>query len=68
MKKSMKKVMAPVMAAAMVASLGTMASAEEETVKLTVWGAEEDQTLLKELTDNFQAAYPDQTFDIQIGV
>lgn len=68
MKKSMKKVMAPVMAVAMVASLGTMASAEEETVKLTVWGAEEDQTLLKELTDNFQAAYPDQTFDIQIGV
>ena len=68
MKKSMKKVMAPVMAAAMVASLGTMASAEEETVKLTVWGAEEDQTLLKELTDNFQAAYPDQTFDSQIGV
>ena len=56
------------MAAAMAVSFGTLVSAEDETISLTVWGAEEDQTLLKELTDNFQAAYPDQTFDIQIGV
>ena len=68
MKKSVKKVMLPVMAAAMAVSFGTLVSAEDETISLTVWGAEEDQTLLKELTDNFQAAYPDQTFDIQIGV
>ena len=56
------------MAAAMAVSFGALVSAEDETISLTVWGAEEDQTLLKELTDNFQAAYPDQTFDIQIGV
>ena len=68
MKKSVKKVMLPVMAAAMAVSFGELVSAEDETISLTVWGAEEDQTLLKELTDNFQAAYPDQTFDIQIGV
>ena len=68
MKKSVKKVMLPVMAAAMAVSFGALVSAEDETISLTVWGAEEDQTLLKELTDNFQAAYPDQTFDIQIGV
>ena len=68
MKKSVKKVMLPVMAAAMAVSFGTLVSAEDETISLTVWGAEEDQTLLKELTDNFQAAYPDQTFDITVGV
>lgn len=65
---NMKKVMAPVLAAAMVAACAVPAGAEEETIKLTVWGAEEDQSLLKTLTDNFQAAYPDQTFEIQIGV
>ena len=68
MKKSVKKVMLQVMATAMAVSFGALVSAEDETISLTVWGAEEDQTLLKELIDNFQAAYPDQTFDIQIGV
>lgn len=68
MKKSVKKVMLQVMETAMAVSFGALVSAEDETISLTVWGAEEDQTLLKELIDNFQAAYPDQTFDIQIGV
>lgn len=39
-----------------------------ETIKLTLWGAEEDQDLLKSLVGKFEAAYPDQQFDIQIGV
>lgn len=39
-----------------------------ETVKLILWGAEEDQDLLKGLVEKFEAAYPDQKFDIQIGV
>lgn len=39
-----------------------------ETIKLTLWGAEEDQDLLKSLVGKFEAAYPDQKFDIQIGV
>lgn len=39
-----------------------------ETISLTLWGAEEDQALLAELVENFKAAYPDQTFEIQIGV
>ena len=69
MKKAVKKLIAPALAVAMAASCTVCVSAEEnETIKLTVWGAEEDQTLLKELTDKFQEAYPDQTFDIQIGV
>lgn len=68
MKKMTKKAMAPVLAAAMVMSLPVYAGAESETIELTVWGAEEDQSLLKELTDEFQSLYPDQKFDIQIGV
>lgn len=39
-----------------------------ETVKLTVWAAENDQDYLKERVEKFKAAYPDQDFDIQIGV
>lgn len=37
-------------------------------VNLTLWGAEEDQNLLAELVGKFKAAYPDQTFNITIGV
>ena len=57
------------LAAAMALSCTVCVSAaEDETIKLTVWGAEEDQDLLKELTDKFQEKYADQKFDIQIGV
>lgn len=67
----MKKVMAPVLAAAlattMAVSAGSVAMADEP-IKLTMWGAEEDQALLTEMVEQFKAAYPDQTFDIQIGV
>ena len=57
------------LAAAMALSCTVCVSAaEDETIKLTVWGAEEDQNLLKELTDKFQEKYADQKFDIQIGV
>lgn len=43
-------------------------AASGETIALTVWAAEEDQTLTAELVENFKAANPDQTFDITIGV
>ena len=69
MRKNVKKVIAPLLAAAMALSCTVCVSAaEDETIKLTVWGAEEDQDLLKELTDKFQEKYADQKFDIQIGV
>ena len=42
--------------------------ASAETVTLTLWGAEEDQALLADLVEGFKAQYPDQTFDIKIGV
>ncbi|MCD7920317.1 MAG: extracellular solute-binding protein [Clostridiales bacterium] len=44
------------------------AAASGETITLTVWGAEEDQTLLAELVEGFEETYSDYTFDIQIGV
>ncbi len=62
-----KKVLACTLAAATVMSSAAYVSAEE-TISLTLWGAEEDQTLLGELVEEFKAQYPDQTFDIQIGV
>ena len=68
MRKMTKKVMASALAAAMAVSSAVCVSAEEETIKLTVWGAEEDQNLLKELAGKFEETYPDMTFDIQIGV
>lgn len=43
-------------------------AATDETVKLTLWGAEEDQDLLKELVGKFESTYSDQKFDISIGV
>lgn len=43
-------------------------SGSGETISLTLWGGEEDQNLLAERVEAFKAAYPDQTFDIKIGV
>lgn len=40
----------------------------DETVKLTLWGAEEDQDYLKEVVAKFESTYSDQKFEIQIGV
>ena len=44
------------------------AGTSNETVSLRVWGGEEDQNLLKELVENVKKTYPDQKFDIEIGV
>ena len=63
----MKKLLALLLTLAMVLSVAVCASAADP-ISLVVWGAEEDQALLAELVEGFKAAYPDQTFDIQIGV
>lgn len=63
----MKKLLALLLAVTMVLSMAVCASAADP-ISLVVWGAEEDQALLAELVEGFKAAYPDQTFDIQIGV
>lgn len=66
--KITKKVLAPVMAVAMAASSAVCVSAEDEAIALTLWGAEEDQDLLKELVGKFEETYSDFKFDIEIGV
>ncbi|NLG02468.1 MAG: extracellular solute-binding protein [Clostridia bacterium] len=43
-------------------------AASTETIKLTVWAAEEDQDLTNELINGFKEANKDQTFDITVGV
>lgn len=47
---------------------GGQSGTSGETIALRVWGAEEDQALLKDLVEKFKQTYSDQTFDIQIGV
>ncbi len=40
-----------------------------ETIELTMWGAEEDQTMLSEMVESFKAAYADKAnFVINLGV
>lgn len=39
-----------------------------DAISLRVWGPEEDQSLLKEMVEKFEAAYPNQSFNIEIGV
>ena len=43
-------------------------AASGDTINLRVWGAEEDQTLLKDLVQKFQETYSDYSFNIEIGV
>lgn len=44
-------------------------STEKQDVKLTMWGAEEDQALLQSLIDSFEEEYADAAnFDISLGV
>ena len=68
MKKAAKKVIAPALAMAMALTPAVGVQAADDTVKLTLWGAEEDQDLLKDLVGKFEDTYKDQKFDIQIGV
>lgn len=43
-------------------------AATDETIKLTVWAAEEDQVFTKNLIQKFEEAHPDQKFEIEVGV
>ncbi|MDR1570577.1 MAG: extracellular solute-binding protein [Oscillospiraceae bacterium] len=44
------------------------ASAMADTVKLKVWGSQENQELLSELVEEFKAANPETEWDISLGV
>ena len=43
-------------------------NSDGSTIDLVVWGPEEDQTFLTGLIEDFQKQYPDQTFNIKLGV
>lgn len=70
-----KRVLAAVTAFSMAAGLTACggagkgsSSGGDSVVNLRVWGAEDDQDLLKELIGRFEAAHPDTQFHIQLGV
>lgn len=48
-------------------AVANLIAATTDTVSLTVWASEEDQALTTELIANFEAEYPDVTFDIKLG-
>ena len=63
-------VMALLLTAAVGCTDGTTSntSTAAQTVKLTLWGAADDQTMLREMVDSFQQAHPDKTYDITLRV
>ena len=63
-----KKLVASLAAVSMMAAMAVGVNAADETISLTLWGAEEDQAMLQEMVQKFEETYKDQTFDIQIGV
>lgn len=70
-----KKLLATLMCATMTMSLLAGCGAKKDAattpsgpVDLTVWAAEEDQTLTNELIEKFKAAHPETTFNITLGV
>ncbi len=61
----MKKLLSLALALCLILSVG---SALAENVALKVWGSQDDQAMLQEMTDAFKAANPDKTYDITFGV
>lgn len=59
---------ASLMAAALTGCGSADGASAGDAVTIRVWGAEEDQTLLAELIDGFEAEHPKVDFDIQLGV
>lgn len=50
------------------AEAGGSNESSDEVIKLSLWGGESDQEYLAERIEAFKAAYPDQNFDISLGV
>ena len=48
-------------------AIQNLINSTEGTVSLTVWASEEDQAYTQGLIDEFIAAYPEVSFDIQLG-
>jgi len=48
--------------------VAALIAATTAPVDLTIWAAEEDQTMFKEMADAFAAQYPEVTFNFEVGV
>ncbi|MGN1148441.1 MAG: extracellular solute-binding protein [Lachnospiraceae bacterium] len=48
--------------------VSALIAATDGPVDLTVWAAEEDQDMIKDMCDAFAAQYPDVTFNFSVGV
>ena len=77
MKKNIMKLLAVPLALSLVAcssgdeeatDSGDTGEESTETVNLKVWGAQEEQDLLKELVADFEAENPDVDYNIEMGV
>ncbi|KAE9634890.1 extracellular solute-binding protein [Defluviitalea raffinosedens] len=49
-------------------SSNTQDTGSKEKVTLKVWGAQEEQPLLKEMVESFKAAHPEKEYDITLAV
>ncbi|MHC1786600.1 MAG: extracellular solute-binding protein [Christensenellales bacterium] len=63
----MKKLLSLALALCLALSLALPAMASE-TIKLKVWGSQDDQVMLGEMVEAFKAANPGKTFEIEFGV
>jgi arabinogalactan oligomer/maltooligosaccharide transport system substrate-binding protein len=64
----MKKILAILLSVCMLIGMASAAVADDG-VSLLVWvGDDADQEWIGGVIDNFKAAYPDTTFDIQVGI
>ncbi len=63
----MKKLLSLALALCLVLTLALPVMAAE-TIKLKVWGSQEDQAMLQEMVESFKAANADKTFEIEFGV
>lgn len=68
----MKKQIATLLACGVLAAgalIGTAGCGEsDDSIKLTIWGPEAQQTTLAEMANAFKEANPDKKYDIKIGV
>lgn len=48
--------------------VAALIAATEGPVDLTIWAAEEDQQMFKDMADAFAAQYPEVTFNFEVGV
>lgn len=66
----MKKILTGFLTVLLLASMVACSSKSDEgrTISLKVWGAQEDQELLKEMAQSFEEANPDNTYTFTFGV